>query len=46
MIETPHDFSEVDMTMVYTGKAKKKYLNRVKNLIIPEERWTSCPKPA
>lgn len=33
MIETPHDFSEVDMTMVYTGKAKKKYLNRVSEII-------------
>lgn len=33
MIETPHDFSEVDMTMVYTGKAKKKYLNRVGEII-------------
>ena len=33
MIETPHDFSEVDMTMVYTGKAKRKYLNRVEEII-------------
>ena len=33
MIETPHDFSEVDMTMVYTGKTKKKYLNRVVEII-------------
>ncbi len=33
MIETPHDFSEVDMTMVYTGKAKKKYLSRVEEII-------------
>lgn len=33
MIETPHDFSEVDMTMVYTGKAKRKYLNRVSEII-------------
>ncbi len=33
MIEPPHDFSEVDMTMVYTGKTKKKYLNRVVEII-------------
>lgn len=33
MIETPHDFSEVDMTMVYTGKAKRKYLDRVNEII-------------
>lgn len=33
MIEIPHDFSEVDMSMVYTGKTKSKYLDRVSEII-------------
>lgn len=32
-IDTPHDYSEVDMTFVYTGKAKPKYKARITRII-------------
>lgn len=32
-IDSPHDYSEVDMTTVYTGKAKPKYRDRVTRII-------------
>lgn len=32
-IDTPHDYSEIDMTFVYTGKAKPKYKERITKII-------------
>lgn len=32
-IDTPHDYSEVDMTFVYTGSAKPKYKKRITEII-------------
>lgn len=32
-IDTPHDYSEVDMTIVYTGKAKPTYKKRITEII-------------
>ena len=32
-IDTPHDYSEVDMTFIYTGKAKPKYKKRITEII-------------
>lgn len=32
-IDAPHDYSEVDMTFVYTGKAKPKYRSRITRII-------------
>lgn len=32
-IDTPHDYSEVDMTFVYTGRAKPKYRDRITRII-------------
>lgn len=32
-IDTPHDYSEVDMTYIYTGRAKPKYKNRLTEII-------------
>lgn len=32
-IDTPHDYSEIDMTFVYTGKAKPKYKDRITKII-------------
>lgn len=32
-IDTPHDYSEVDMTFVYTGRAKPEYKKRITEII-------------
>lgn len=32
-IDTPHDYSEVDMTFVYTGSARPKYKKRITEII-------------
>ncbi len=32
-IDTPHDYSEIDMTFVYTGSAKPKYKERITQII-------------
>ena len=32
-IDTPHDYSEVDMTYIYTGRAKPKYKKRLTEII-------------
>ena len=33
-IDTPHDYSEVDMTFVYTGSARPKYKKRITEIIL------------
>ena len=32
-IDTPHDYSEIDMSTVYTGRAKSKYYERITEII-------------
>lgn len=32
-IDTPHDYTEVDMTCVYTGRAKPRYKNRITQIV-------------
>lgn len=42
-IDTPHDYSEVDMTTVYTGRAKPKYKERITHII--EKRLANASIP-
>jgi len=32
-IDTPHDYSEIDMTAIYTGSTKSKYRERIANIV-------------
>lgn len=33
-IDTPHDYSEIDITTVYTGNQKSKYKDRIRDIVI------------
>ena len=32
-IDTPHDYSEIDMATIYTGSSKSKYRDRIKDIV-------------
>jgi len=33
VINTPHDYSEIDLSSIYTGKSKSKYVKRIEDII-------------
>lgn len=39
-IDTPHDYSEIDMATIYTGSSKSKYRNRIADIVA--KRLKAC----
>lgn len=42
LIESPHDFSEIDISRVYTSQTQSDYFNKVKTIIAKRLELTNC----